>query len=41
LAGRCGLDDEPSVSCTGFKRIRGQSDYQPPRRFLLTVGIQF
>lgn len=39
--GNCGLDDEPSESCTGFGRIRNQDDYQPPRRYLFTVGISF
>ncbi|HVS30446.1 MAG TPA: TonB-dependent receptor, partial [Thermoanaerobaculia bacterium] len=39
--GNCGPADQPSRSCTGFGRIRGQQDYQLPRRFLASVGIQF
>ena len=31
----------PSKDCTGFGRIRTQTDYQIPREFLLSVGIQF
>jgi hypothetical protein len=39
--GNCGPGDEPSTSCTGFGRIRSQNDYQSPRRFLFTVGLDF
>ncbi|HEX2642987.1 MAG TPA: TonB-dependent receptor [Thermoanaerobaculia bacterium] len=39
--GNCGLGSEPSTSCTGFGRIRNQNDYQSPRRYLLTVGLDF
>ncbi len=39
--GSCGLDSEPSRNCTGFGRIRGPGDYQAPRAFLLTLGLDF
>jgi hypothetical protein len=39
--GSCGFDSEPSLTCTGFGRIRNQDDYQLPRQFLVTVGFQF
>lgn len=39
--GNCGLGDEPSESCTGFGRIRNEDDYQDPRTFVLSVGIEF
>jgi hypothetical protein len=31
----------PSETCSGFGRIRNQFDYQVPRSYVLTVGIQF
>lgn len=34
-------DFTPSTQCTGFGRIRGETDYQTPRTFLVTVGLQF
>jgi hypothetical protein len=40
-AGNCGLDDEPSVSCTGFGRISDQSFYQRPREYFFTVGLKY
>ena len=39
--GNCGPGDAPSLSCSGFGRIRSQSDYQPPRSYLFTVGLSF
>ena len=39
--GNCGLGSEPSKSCTGFGRIRSDLDFQPPRGFQLSVGVQF
>jgi outer membrane receptor protein involved in Fe transport len=39
--GNCGLGDDPSPNCTGFGRVRNEDDYQPPRRFLLSVGFEF
>jgi outer membrane receptor protein involved in Fe transport len=39
--GNCGLNDEPSESCTGFGRIRNELDYQAPREFLFTVAVDF
>jgi hypothetical protein len=38
--GNCGLDDEPSVNCSGFGKIRNETDYQIPREYFLTVGLQ-
>lgn len=32
---------QPSTACTGFGRIRNETDYQVPRTFLLSLGIQF
>ena len=40
-AGNCGPGDAPSTECTAFGRIRGPQDYQPPRSFLFTLGLQF
>lgn len=31
----------PSTACTGFGRVRNENDYQTPRTFLITAGIQF
>ncbi|HET7711448.1 MAG TPA: hypothetical protein VFL80_05925, partial [Thermoanaerobaculia bacterium] len=31
----------PSTACTGFGRISGAGNYQTPRSYLLTVGLQF
>jgi hypothetical protein len=31
----------PSRTCTGFGRIAGPANYQVPRTFLLSVGLQF
>lgn len=31
----------PSTACTGFGRVRNELDYQVPRTFLLTLGLQF
>jgi hypothetical protein len=39
--GNCGLDDEPSVNCSGFGKIRNENDYQIPREVFLTVGLRF
>jgi outer membrane receptor protein involved in Fe transport len=39
--GNCGLHDKPSKDCTGFGRIRNEDDYQPPRTFLMSVGVDF
>jgi hypothetical protein len=39
--GNCGPGDTPSTSCTGFGRIANQFNYQAPRTFLLSVGLQF
>ncbi len=39
--GNCGLDSTPSESCTGFGRIRGSSDYQLPRSYQISLGVQF
>jgi len=39
--GNCGLNDDPSESCTGFGRIRNELDYQSPREFLFTVAVDF
>lgn len=39
--GTCGPGDEPSEDCTGFGRIRNENDYQLPRTYLVTLGIQF
>ncbi|HUP49573.1 MAG TPA: TonB-dependent receptor [Thermoanaerobaculia bacterium] len=32
---------QPSKACTGFGRIRTENDYQTPREFRLSVGLQF
>lgn len=32
---------QPSTACTGFGRIRNDLDYQVPRTFLVTLGLQF
>jgi hypothetical protein len=40
-AGNCGLNSEPSRTCTSFGRIRDQLDYQDPREFLFTVALDF
>jgi outer membrane receptor protein involved in Fe transport len=40
-AGNCGLDDPPSTACSSFGRITGQGNYQTPRSYLLTLGLQF
>lgn len=39
--GNCGLNDRPSVDCTGFGQIRNERDFQLPRQIFLTVGIKF
>jgi hypothetical protein len=39
--GNCGPEDEPSNSCTAFGRISSQNNYQVPRTFLISAGIQF
>jgi hypothetical protein len=39
--GTCGLDDEPSTTCSSFGRIRDQNDYQRPREFFFTVGFKY
>ncbi|HEV7238523.1 MAG TPA: TonB-dependent receptor [Thermoanaerobaculia bacterium] len=31
----------PSTACTGFGRVRNETDYQTPRTFLITAGLQF
>jgi outer membrane receptor protein involved in Fe transport len=31
----------PGLGCTGFGRIRNQDDYQDPRSFLVTLGVEF
>lgn len=31
----------PGTDCTGFGRVRNQDDYQVPRTFLITLGLQF
>ncbi|HEX4959566.1 MAG TPA: TonB-dependent receptor [Thermoanaerobaculia bacterium] len=40
-SGNCGLGDKPSKDCTGFGRIRNDQDYQRPRTFLFSVGLDF
>jgi outer membrane receptor for ferrienterochelin and colicin len=40
-AGTCGLGDKPSKDCTGFGRIRNDQDYQKPRTYLMSLGIEF
>lgn len=40
-SGNCGLDSEPSRNCTAYNRIRNETDYQPPRAYLLTVAFDF
>ena len=37
----CGLNDAPSVDCTGFGRISDQSFYQRPREYFFTVGLRY
>jgi len=39
--GNCGLDDKPSTTCTLFGHIRNQNDYQLPRTFQFSLGVQF
>ena len=39
--GNCGLGDTPSTSCTGFGRISDEEQYQRPREYFFTVGLQF
>lgn len=40
-SGTCGLNSEPSTTCSAFGRISSQANYQVPRTFLLSAGIQF
>ena len=39
--GSCGLNSEPSTTCTGFGRIRSDLDYQTPRQVQVSLGLQF
>ena len=40
-SGNCGLGDSPSTDCTGFGRIRNETDFQLPREIFFTVGLRF
>lgn len=40
-SGNCTPADSPSTDCTAFGRITGPGNYQQPRTYLLTVGLQF
>jgi hypothetical protein len=39
--GNCGLNSEPSKTCTSFGKIRGPNDYQTPRTYLASFALTF
>jgi len=42
-SGTCGFDSEPATNptCSSFKRIRNQADYQRPREYFFQVGLKY